>query len=153
MDEEPRAKTQDSTGEGGSTGDGNSHAPDRLVEANEKQPQAVADPTNEPTRMVYRRQDTHENVEPGDAARDAFRGWNQQLAPAIMPLKSVKVAPEVAKEVTEAFETAKGRKGETATSEADVTIPIRRRNFGSARLRSGANNPSASSMDLRRRNS
>lgn len=86
MDEEPKAKTQDSTGEGGSTGDGNSHAPDRLVEANEKQPQAVADPTNEPTRVVYRRQDTHENVEPGDAARDAFRGWNQQLAPAIMPL-------------------------------------------------------------------
>lgn len=84
MDEEPKAKTQDSTGERSSTGDGN--ASDRLVEANEKQPQAVADPTNEPTRVVYRRRDTHENVESGDAAREAFRGWNQQLAPAIMPL-------------------------------------------------------------------
>lgn len=83
MDEEPKAKTQDSTGAGNPTGAGDSRASDPAVE-NEKQ--TVTDPADEPTRVVYRRQDTQENVEPGDAARDAFRGWNQKLAPAILPL-------------------------------------------------------------------
>jgi signal transduction histidine kinase len=83
MDEEPKAKNQDSTGAGNSTGAGEPRAPEQRVEANEKQ---VVDPETEPTRVVYRRQDTQQNVEPGDAARDALRGWNRQLAPAIMPL-------------------------------------------------------------------
>ncbi len=86
MDEEPKAKTQDSTAKVSSTGDGNSRVPNSVVKEKDKPPQAVADPANEPTRVVYRRQETHENGEPGDAAREAFRGWNQQLAPAIMPL-------------------------------------------------------------------
>ncbi|MDQ1639230.1 MAG: hypothetical protein QOF62_2569 [Pyrinomonadaceae bacterium] len=84
MDEEPKTKTEDANGAGNSNGAGDSRASDRQVEANEIR--AVVDPADEPTRVVYRRQDTQQNVEPGDAARDAFRGWNQQLAPAIMPL-------------------------------------------------------------------
>jgi signal transduction histidine kinase len=84
MDEEPKAKNQDVTGAGNPNGAGDSRASERRVEADEKQ--TITDPADEPTRVVYRRQDTQENVEPGDAARDALRGWNQQLAPAIMPL-------------------------------------------------------------------
>lgn len=84
MDEEPKAKTLDTNGVGNSNGAGDSRASGRQIEANETQ--AVIDPANEPSRVVYRRQDIQQNVEPGDAARDAFRGWNQQLAPAIMPL-------------------------------------------------------------------
>ncbi|HBB88501.1 MAG TPA: hypothetical protein DC047_12885 [Blastocatellia bacterium] len=85
MDEQPREETQDSTGAGNSSGDGNSRASDRVVE-NEKPHQTATDPTDEPSRVVYRRQYTQQSVEPGDAARDAFRGWNKQIAPAIMPL-------------------------------------------------------------------
>lgn len=84
MDEEPKAKTRDTNGAGNSNGAGDSRVSGRQVEANETQ--AVIDPVDEPSRVVYRRQDIQQNVEPGDAARDAFRGWNQQLAPAIMPL-------------------------------------------------------------------
>jgi signal transduction histidine kinase len=83
MDEEPKTNNKNSNGAGNSTGARDSRASDPLV-ANETP--AVVDPANEPTRVVYRRQDTEHNVEPGDAARDAFRGWNKQLAPAIMPL-------------------------------------------------------------------
>ena len=86
MDEEPKEKTRDSTGAENSTGAGDSRAPKQPVDANEQQRQAVADKADPLPRVVYRRQDTEHNVEPGDAARDAFRGWNQQLAPAIMPL-------------------------------------------------------------------
>lgn len=84
MDEEPKTKNQDTSGAGNSDGAADSRASGRRVEADETQ--AFVDPANEPTRVVYRRQDAQGTVEPGDAARDAFRGWNQQLAPAIMPL-------------------------------------------------------------------
>ncbi|HEX3280440.1 MAG TPA: hypothetical protein VHR36_04350, partial [Pyrinomonadaceae bacterium] len=75
MDEEPKTNNKNSNGAGNSTGARDSRASDPLV-ANETP--AVVDPANEPTRVVYRRQDTEHNVEPGDAARDAFRGWNKQ---------------------------------------------------------------------------
>jgi signal transduction histidine kinase len=84
MDEEPKANSQDSTGAGDSNGGQDPRESGRPAAAD--QTQTVTDLADEPTRVVYRRQDTLQNVEPGDAARDLFRGWNQQLAPAIMPL-------------------------------------------------------------------
>lgn len=83
MNEEPNKQDQDSNGAGNSAAAGDPRPPDRVA-AN--QTQAAIDPDNEPTRVVYRRQDTEHSVEPGDAGRDALRGWNKQLAPAIMPL-------------------------------------------------------------------
>jgi len=86
MDEEPKVTNQAETSAGNSNGGEDSRASDQRVEPKEKPRPAFVDPADEPTRVVYRRQDAQQNVEPGDAARDAFRGWNQQLAPAIMPL-------------------------------------------------------------------
>lgn len=82
MDEEPKVTNQAETSAGNSNGAEDSRASEQRVETNEKPRPAFVDPADEPTRVVYRRQDTQQNVEPGDA----FRGWNQQLAPAIMPL-------------------------------------------------------------------
>jgi signal transduction histidine kinase len=82
MDEELK-KDQDSKGKGNPAGAGDSRESDPVAAP---ETQAVVDPADEPTRVVYRRQDGEHNVEPGDAARDAFKGWNKQLAPAIMPL-------------------------------------------------------------------
>jgi signal transduction histidine kinase len=86
MDEEPKVTNQAETNAGNSNGGEDSRASGQHVETNEKPRPAFVDPADEPTRVVYRRQDTQQNVEPGDAARDALKGWNQQLAPAIMPL-------------------------------------------------------------------
>lgn len=85
MDEEPKVKKHPN-GAGNAAGAGDSLARDRSVEAKQEPRQAFVDDADEPTRVVYRRQDAPQNVEPGDAAKDAFRGWNQQLAPAITPL-------------------------------------------------------------------
>jgi signal transduction histidine kinase len=67
MDEEPKAALTDSTGIE------NSRGPSTLED----------DPK---PRVVYRRQDTNETIEPGDAATQAVSGWSRQLAPATMPL-------------------------------------------------------------------
>ncbi len=66
MEEEPRAKTEDTSFDGA----GNSRGTEAMVEDDSK------------PRVVYRRQELQHNLEPGDA----ISGWTHQLAPAIMPL-------------------------------------------------------------------
>src|SRR6266446_1642002 len=67
MDEEPKAAPTDSSG----------------IE-NSRRPST---PEDDPKpRVVYRRQDANEAIEPGDAAVQAVSGRSRQLAPATMPL-------------------------------------------------------------------
>jgi signal transduction histidine kinase len=74
MEEEPKAKAENATGQGSSAAGGDSPGPPSIV---------VEDPK---PRVVYRRQEPAAAVEPTDVATKAISGWSQQLAPAIMPL-------------------------------------------------------------------
>src|ERR1700682_1998061 len=70
MDEQPKEKAEDAAPDSAS----NTHRPDPGPEDDPK------------PRVVYRRQEPLQNLEPGDSAAQAMSGWTQQLAPAIMPL-------------------------------------------------------------------
>lgn len=74
MEEEPKAKAENATGQGSSAAGGDSPAPVPIVAEDPK------------PRVVYRRQEPADAVEPTDVATKAISGWSQQLAPAIMPL-------------------------------------------------------------------
>ncbi len=67
MDEEPKAAPTDSSG----------------IE-NSRRPSTLEDDPK--PRVVYRRQDANEAIEPGDAAAQPVSGRSRQLAPATMPL-------------------------------------------------------------------
>jgi signal transduction histidine kinase len=84
MDEEAKIKKHPN-GAGNAAGARDSGSRERSLEAKDQPRQALVDEADEPTRVVYRRQDAEQNVASGDAAKDSFRGWNQ-LAPALTPL-------------------------------------------------------------------
>jgi signal transduction histidine kinase len=72
MDEEPKVKVDDATG--GSARNGNSRKTEPTV------------PDDPKPRVVYRRQDPHDNLDRADLAAQALSGWTYNLAPTIMPL-------------------------------------------------------------------
>jgi len=72
MDEEPKVKVDDTKGD--SARNGNWRKTEPTV------------PDDPKPRVIYRRQDPHDNLDRADLAAQALSGWTYNLAPTIMPL-------------------------------------------------------------------